>query len=78
MIFNFLNTLRKFYYPADAYNKSKLAQVFFTNHLEKLLREKGLKLQSNSLHPGVVDTELFAHTSTDYVPWVRKLFFKVI
>lgn len=70
--------LRKFYYPADAYNKSKLAQVMFTNHLEKIFKENGLKIQSNSVHPGIVDTELFANSSTDYIPWLRKIFFKVI
>jgi NAD(P)-dependent dehydrogenase (short-subunit alcohol dehydrogenase family) len=64
----------KFYYPADSYNKSKLAQVLFTRSLEKLFAEHNLKLQSHSLHPGVVNTELFEHSSTDYVPWVRKLF----
>jgi hypothetical protein len=34
-------------------------------------------MQSHSLHPGVVNTELFEHSSTDYIPWIRKLF-KVI
>lgn len=68
---------RKFYYPADAYNKSKLAQVLFTNHLQALLSQNGLKMQTNSLHPGVVDTDLFANSSTDYIPWFRTLMFKV-
>lgn len=67
---------KKFYYPADAYNKSKLAQVLFTKHLEALFQENGLKIQTNSLHPGVVDTDLFVHSSTDYIPWFRKLLFK--
>jgi NAD(P)-dependent dehydrogenase (short-subunit alcohol dehydrogenase family) len=68
---------RKFYYPADAYNKSKLAQVLFTKHLQVLLSQSGLKIQTNSLHPGVVDTDLFANSSTDYIPWFRTLLFKV-
>lgn len=74
---NFQCYFRKFYYPADAYNKSKLAQVLFTKSLEKIFAEHGLKIQSHSLHPGVVNTDLFEHSSTDYVPWIRKLFFKV-
>lgn len=68
---------RKFYYPADAYNKSKLAQVLFTKSLEKIFADHELKIQSHSLHPGVVNTDLFEHSSTDYIPWMRKLFFKV-
>jgi NAD(P)-dependent dehydrogenase (short-subunit alcohol dehydrogenase family) len=72
--FRHFQCFRKFYYPADSYNKSKLAQVLFTRSLEKLFAEHNLKLQSHSLHPGVVNTELFEHSSTDYVPWVRKLF----
>ncbi|KAG5672998.1 hypothetical protein PVAND_003079 [Polypedilum vanderplanki] len=67
---------KKFYYPADAYNKSKLAQVYFTRHLEGLFAQHELKIQNHSLHPGVVDTELFTHSATDYVPWVRRIFFK--
>jgi len=43
-----------------------------------LLSQNGLKIQTNSLHPGVVDTDLFANSSTDYIPWFRTLFFKVI
>lgn len=74
---NFELFFRKFYYPADAYNKSKLAQVLFTRSLERIFAEHELKIQSHSLHPGVVNTDLFEHSSTDYVPWVRKLFFKV-
>lgn len=51
-IFNNYFYYRKFYYPADAYNKSKLAQVFFTNYLETFFAQNELKIQSNSLHPG--------------------------
>lgn len=68
---------KKFYYPADAYNKSKLAQVLFTKSLERIFAERELKMQSHSLHPGVVNTDLFEHSATDYIPWVRKLLFKV-
>lgn len=77
MAIDFINICRNFYYPADAYNKSKLAQVLFTKSLEKLFAENQLAIQSTSLHPGIVNTDLFEHSSTDYVPWVRKLFFKV-
>lgn len=76
-LINAVSRSRKFYYPADAYNKSKLAQVLFTKHLEDLFVQNGLKIQTHSLHPGVVDTELFVHSSTDYIPWLRRLLFKV-
>lgn len=67
---------RKFYYPAIAYNNSKLAQVLFTVHLNGLLEKKGDHVQVESCHPGVVNTDLFEHSSTTYIPWMRKALFK--
>lgn len=67
---------RKFYYPADAYNKSKLAQVLFTCHLQKLLLEDQLKVLTYSVHPGIVNTGIFENSNADYYPWVRKFFYK--
>lgn len=65
------------YYPISAYNNSKLAQVMFTKHLQLWLDEKQVPVQTHSLHPGVVDTELFEHTAnTPGVSWFKKLFFK--
>uniref|UniRef100_U5ESL3 Putative dehydrogenase with different specificities related to short-chain alcohol dehydrogenase n=1 Tax=Corethrella appendiculata TaxID=1370023 RepID=U5ESL3_9DIPT len=66
----------KNYYPADAYNQSKLAQVMFTRHLNIQFKLDGEHLQSHSLHPGVVNTDLFENSSTTYIPWIRKLLFK--
>ena len=43
----------------DAYHKSKLANVLFTKALAKRL--EGTSVAANSLHPGVVDTELGRH-----------------
>lgn len=68
----------KDYYPPDAYNQSKLAQVLFTRHLQFLInQDEDLHVQVHAVHPGVVDTDLFVHSSTTYVPWFKKLFFKV-
>lgn len=67
----------KNYYPAEAYNQSKLAQVLFTKHINLQFEEDEEPIQSHSLHPGVVNTDLFEHSSTTYVPWVRQLLFKV-
>lgn len=67
----------KYYYPADAYNQSKLAQVLFTRHLQKIIDANGDNIQTHAVHPGVVDTDLFVHSSTTYIPWFKKLMFKV-
>ncbi|XP_055629128.1 dehydrogenase/reductase SDR family member on chromosome X [Toxorhynchites rutilus septentrionalis] len=66
----------KDYYPADAYNQSKLAQVLFAKHTNLQFVEDNEPIQSHSVHPGVVNTDLFEHSSTTYVPWVRQLLFK--
>lgn len=68
---------RQYYYPGDAYAKSKLAQVFFTKHLDNLIQEKGLKIQVHSTHPGIVNTDLFEHSSNTYIPWFKDIFYKV-
>lgn len=47
------------YDEADAYNQSKLANVLFSRHLSKLL--EGTNVTVNSLHPGIVDTNLMRH-----------------
>lgn len=65
------------YYPATAYNQSKLAQVLFTKHLNNILREEGAHVQVHAVHPGVVDTDLFVHSSTTAVPGLKRIFFKV-
>uniref|UniRef100_A0A182JCK3 Dehydrogenase with different specificities related to short-chain alcohol dehydrogenase n=1 Tax=Anopheles atroparvus TaxID=41427 RepID=A0A182JCK3_ANOAO len=66
----------KHYYPADAYNQSKLAQVLFAKHINLVFEEEGFPVLANSLHPGVVNTDLFEHSSTNYIPWIRTLLFK--
>lgn len=47
------------YDEADAYSQSKLANVLFSRHLSKLL--EGTNVSVNSLHPGIVDTNLMRH-----------------
>lgn len=69
---------RKYYYPPDAYNQSKLGQVLFTRHLQKLFNlNPDTHVQVHAVHPGVVDTDLFIHSSTTYIPWFKKFLFKV-
>lgn len=68
---------KKYYYPPVAYNQSKLAQVLFTRYLQKALnKDASNHVQIYAVHPGVVDTDLFCHSSTTYIPWFKKLFFK--
>lgn len=69
---------RKDYYPITAYNNSKLAQVMFAKHLQLWLDAKQLPVQTHSLHPGVVDTELFSNMAFNsaVVGWFKKIFFK--
>jgi len=50
----------KNYSPSPAYYNSKLANVLFTRELSKHL--EGSHVTANSLHPGVVRTELARHT----------------
>lgn len=68
----------KFYYPGDAYAKSKLAQVLFTKYLEVIFKERNLKVQAHCPHPGIVNTDLFEHSSNTYIPWFKEVFYKVI
>lgn len=43
----------KFYHEGLAYADSKLAQILATKHLEKIIKMKGWKVQSHSVHPGL-------------------------
>lgn len=68
---------RNNYYPPEAYNNSKLAQVLFTKQLQKILTEEQSHVQIHAVHPGVVDTELFNQTGNSLIPWFNRIFFKV-
>lgn len=56
----------KYYSKWDAYYQSKLANVLFTRELAKRLN--GTDVTANSLHPGVVQTELLSSLT-----WVDRL-----
>ncbi|XP_033251919.1 retinol dehydrogenase 13-like isoform X1 [Drosophila miranda] len=61
----------KSYSEADADSQSKFANVLFTRELAS--RSKGTGVTVNSLHPGVVDTELarnWAFLQTNFVNYV--------
>ncbi|GFP91362.1 short-chain dehydrogenase tic 32 chloroplastic [Phtheirospermum japonicum] len=52
---------REGYSRRAAYGQSKLANVLHANELARRLKEDGADVTSNSLHPGVIVTNLFRH-----------------
>lgn len=46
-------------------------------YINKMLEEEGCAVRGYSVHPGIVDTDLFEKTMfKKYFPWAMKLFFK--
>ncbi|KAK7315073.1 hypothetical protein VNO77_33605 [Canavalia gladiata] len=46
-----------------AYGQSKLANILHANELARCLKEDGIDITANSIHPGAVLTNVFRHTS---------------
>ncbi|XP_068315239.1 short-chain dehydrogenase TIC 32, chloroplastic-like isoform X2 [Pyrus communis] len=46
-----------------AYGQSKLANILHANELARRLKEQGADITANSLHPGVIATNLFRYNS---------------
>ncbi|XVF53577.1 hypothetical protein PTKIN_Ptkin05aG0109500 [Pterospermum kingtungense] len=44
-----------------AYGQSKLANILHANELARRLKEDGVDITANSLHPGVIATNIFRH-----------------
>ncbi|KAF8013400.1 hypothetical protein BT93_I1294 [Corymbia citriodora subsp. variegata] len=52
------------YSPIQAYGQSKLANILYTNELARHLKEEGVQITANSLHPGTIPaTNLARHHS---------------
>lgn len=60
--------LKKNYAPIKAYGISKLCNIMFTHELAK--RSAGTSITTNSLHPGVVSTQL-----AEEAGWMMKFFY---
>lgn len=45
-------------------------------YLDKLLDNEDANVKFYSVHPGIVDTDLFEHTNFHKLPWLKKIFFK--
>ncbi|XP_037040061.1 retinol dehydrogenase 13-like isoform X2 [Bradysia coprophila] len=61
------------YDEGAAYNQSKLANVLFANELAKKLAGTGVTV--NSVHPGIVDTDIIRHMSF-YSSWIANIFIR--
>ncbi|KAM3319978.1 short-chain dehydrogenase TIC 32, chloroplastic [Capsicum chacoense] len=51
----------KSYGSFGAYGQSKLANILHANELTRRLKEDGVDITANSLHPGTITTNLFRH-----------------
>ena len=74
------NFKKRKYSGWEAYYQSKLAQVLYSRHQAKLL--KNSNITSVSIHPGWVQTPLIKHTLPvffqDYLPDLLKLYFQLL
>ncbi|KAK8467513.1 hypothetical protein PHAVU_007G072600 [Phaseolus vulgaris] len=60
-----------------AYGQSKLANILHANELAKRLKEDGVEISANSLHPGTITTNLFRHMPVNgIVSAIGRLVFK--
>ncbi|KAK4400794.1 Short-chain dehydrogenase, chloroplastic [Sesamum angolense] len=68
------------YYSIFAYGQSKLANILHANELARRLKEEGVAITANSLHPGAIATNLLRHHGfiEGAVNWVGKYFLKNI
>ncbi|XP_014245098.1 short-chain dehydrogenase TIC 32, chloroplastic-like [Cimex lectularius] len=71
---NFDNINKKDYYiPSAVYAQSKLAQILFSMELDNYLKTKQSKVRVLSVHPGIVNTDLFNGTLLKTIfPWLLK------
>ncbi|KAK3434339.1 hypothetical protein EUGRSUZ_D01838 [Eucalyptus grandis] len=51
------------YSSIQAYGQSKLANILHANELARRLKEEGVQITANSLHPGAITTNLLRHHS---------------
>uniref|UniRef100_M1BAJ1 Short-chain dehydrogenase n=1 Tax=Solanum tuberosum TaxID=4113 RepID=M1BAJ1_SOLTU len=51
------------YNGLSAYGQSKLANVLHANELARHLKDEGVEITANSLHPGAIATNLFRQHS---------------
>ncbi|KAL3282813.1 hypothetical protein HHI36_005978 [Cryptolaemus montrouzieri] len=72
--FNDLNSSNKTYNALKAYRQSKLANILFTKELARRLAENDItNLNTYSLHPGVIASDLSRHLN-GIMPGVRRIY----
>lgn len=54
---------RASYSDKKAYGQSKLANILHANELSRRFQEEGLNITANSVHPGLIMTNLFKHSA---------------
>ncbi|KAL3743028.1 hypothetical protein ACJRO7_018351 [Eucalyptus globulus] len=65
------------YGSLQAYAQSKLANILHANELARRLKEEGVQITANSLHPGGIATNLFRHNGIlNVLASLGKLFLK--
>ncbi|RZC92377.1 hypothetical protein C5167_003982 [Papaver somniferum] len=60
-----------------AYGQSKLANILHANEISRCLKEDGVEITANSLHPGAIVTNLW-HNSSVVSGWLTKAFGSMI
>ncbi|XP_072947843.1 retinol dehydrogenase 11-like [Epargyreus clarus] len=68
--------MKEHYDTTAAYAQSKLAQIMSARYVDKILEQDGVNVKCYSVHPGIVDTDLFEHSNFKKFPWLKKMFFK--
>ncbi|XP_022922238.1 short-chain dehydrogenase TIC 32, chloroplastic-like isoform X1 [Cucurbita moschata] len=66
------------YNKMQAYGQSKLSNILHANELTRRFKEEGVNITANSLHPGIITTNLFRHFNygNGLANTVGKLIFK--
>ncbi|XP_010053245.2 short-chain dehydrogenase TIC 32, chloroplastic-like [Eucalyptus grandis] len=65
------------YSSLQAYAQSKLANILHANELARRLKEEGVQITANSLHPGGIATNIFRHNGIlNVLASLGKLFLK--
>ncbi|XP_026442315.1 short-chain dehydrogenase TIC 32, chloroplastic-like [Papaver somniferum] len=64
-------------YYFGAYGQSKLANILHANEISRCLKEDGVEITANSLHPGAIVTNLW-HNSSVVSGWLTKAFGSMI
>ncbi|CAH2091484.1 unnamed protein product [Euphydryas editha] len=68
--------MKEHYDTTAAYAQSKIAQVMTARYVNRILEDKDVPVKCYSVHPGIVDTDLFEHSNFSKFPWIRRTLFK--